>query len=839
MTSRRPQKAPSEPPRHLGDSRRVNRSLRRLGLLLSLARGALAWESIWPALWPLLGVGGVFLALALFDVLPALPAWFHLAVLLAFGGAALVCLWHALRSIALPDEHAGKRRLERDSDLTHRPLTALDDRMLTGQQDPESRSLWRTHQYRAVRNLVGLKVRWPRPGLAGIDPWALRGLVLLLILVSFASSDGNISGRLANAMLPQFQGELELPPSLDAWINPPTYTGLAPLYLDAAVEPKDRLKVPHGSILLAQVQGGGQAPELEIDERLVPFEPFAHDAYRLERQLTEGARLGVRQGGRVLAEWPLDLIPDNPPTIAFNAPPGRTDRSALRLTYQTEDDYGVVTAKAMIKRIDQPEEAPLEIDLVIPGAAPKIVEATTYRDLTPHPWAGLAVEIQLIAWDHLEQEGRSEALRTVMPERIFNHPVARALVELRKQLTVKPKARLPVVQSLSRLYDHPEHFFHDLVVALAIRSAERRLIYDPSDKARREVQQLLWDTALRIEEGELALAERELREAQQALMDALARDADDAEIQRLIDELQTALNNFLDELAEQMREQMARGEQPNEQQIPPDAQLLDRQDLQDLIDRARELSRSGARDAARELLSRLRDMLENLTANPYAGQMNQDMENASRMMENLENMMREQQELLDRSFERSQQGRQQDGMQGQGQRPQGQGQSQNMADAQRQEELRRNLGELMRQLGDLMGDIPRPLGRAEREMRDARDALSGEQPGQAIPPQTRSLDQLQQGMRSTLDRFMEMFANQPGETGEGSVSGRFGQQGRDPLGRESNGPASDSFTEGVQIPDQMELQRSREIVDELRRRRGERSRPAQELDYIDRLLQQF
>ena len=159
---------------------------------------------------------------------------------------------------------------------------------------------------------------------------------------------------------------------------------------------------------------------------------------------------------------------------------------------------------------------------------------------------------------------------------------------------------------------------------------------------------------------------------------------------------------------------------------------------------------------------------------------------------------------------------------------------------QRQEELRRSLGELMRQLGDAMGDIPRPLGRAEREMRDARDALSSEQPSQAVPPQTRSLDQLQQGMQATLDRFMEMFANQPGETGEGSVSGRPGQRSRDPLGRESNNPAGDSqFTEGVKIPEEMELQRSREIVDELRRRRGERNRPDIELEYIDRLLKQF
>jgi hypothetical protein len=37
----------------------------------------------------------------------------------------------------------------------------------------------------------------------------------------------------------------------------------------------------------------------------------------------------------------------------------------------------------------------------------------------------------------------------------------------------------------------------------------------------------------------------------------------------------------------------------------------------------------------------------------------------------------------------------------------------------------------------------------------------------------------------------------------------------------------------------MELRRSREILDELRRRSGDRQRPALELDYIDRLLHQF
>ena len=851
MTSERPHNPASDHDRARGEKASGDRALRRFGLLLALARGALAWETIWPAVWPVFGVLGVFLALALFGVLPVLPAWLHAVILIAFLGALGYGIWRAVRAISLPDPQAGKRRLEQDSELSHRPLTALDDRMMTGQQDPQSRALWRAHQHRTIRGLGRLKVRAPRPGLARLDPWALRGLVLLLLIVAFASSDGNVTGRLASAVAPQFSGKTALPPSLDAWINPPTYTGQAPLYLDANAAPGpesgQRLRVPSGSVLLAQVQGGGSdVPNLKVGEALEPFEPFAQDAYRLERPLTEGDSLSIRQGGRSLADWAMEIVPDTPPQIVFESAPGRTERSALLISYQAEDDYGVVRAKAIIKRIDQPDETPLEIDLVVPGAAPKVSNARTYRDLTPHPWAGLAVEVQLLAWDHPGQEGRSEVLRTVLPERIFNHPVARALVELRKQLTINPKGRLPVVQALNGLYDRPEHFFHDIVVALSIRSAERRLIYDPSDKAVTEVQQLLWDTALRIEEGELAIAERELRDAQQALIEALERGADDAEIQRLMDELQSALNNFLDELAEQMREQMARGE-TQEGTPPPGSQMLERQDLQNMIDRARELAQSGARDAARELLSQLRDMLENLTANPYAGQMNQDMQDASRMMENLENMMREQQELLDRSFERSQRGQQQNqqgqqgqqnqqGQQGEG-RNQQQGRSDNMSDARRQEELRRSLGELMRQLGDAMGDIPRPLGRAEREMRDARDALSGEQPGEAVPPQTRSLDQLQQGMQATMDRFMEMFANQPGETGEGSAPGRFGQSNPDPLGREGGGTGN--IHDGVDIPDQMELQRSREIVDELRRRRGDRDRPAQELDYIDRLLKQF
>ena len=61
---------------------------------------------------------------------------------------------------------------------------------------------------------------------------------------------------------------------------------------------------------------------------------------------------------------------------------------------------------------------------------------------------------------------------------------------------------------------------------------------------------------------------------------------------------------------------------------------------------------------------------------------------------------------------------------------------------------------------------------------------------------------------------------------------------RDPFGRptSSNGTVDQS---GVRIPDENTLQKSRQILDELRRRAGERSRPLIELDYIERLLKRF
>jgi hypothetical protein len=63
-------------------------------------------------------------------------------------------------------------------------------------------------------------------------------------------------------------------------------------------------------------------------------------------------------------------------------------------------------------------------------------------------------------------------------------------------------------------------------------------------------------------------------------------------------------------------------------------------------------------------------------------------------------------------------------------------------------------------------------------------------------------------------------------------------QNRDPFGRPMNNFGGIDTGE-VEIPAQSDLQRAREILDELRRRKGQPDRPAIERDYIDRLLKRF
>jgi hypothetical protein len=63
-------------------------------------------------------------------------------------------------------------------------------------------------------------------------------------------------------------------------------------------------------------------------------------------------------------------------------------------------------------------------------------------------------------------------------------------------------------------------------------------------------------------------------------------------------------------------------------------------------------------------------------------------------------------------------------------------------------------------------------------------------------------------------------------------------QDTDPLGRPLRGHDLDGDNT-VKVPGEIDVQRARRIIEELRKRFGESFRPQLELDYIERLLKDF
>lgn len=789
-------------------------------------------------------------------MLPDLNGWLHLVILIGFALALAYAIGWLLPGLRRPSRGEAIRRLERVNELEHRPLTRLEDSLATGNTDREAAALWELYRRRTLSQLGRLRIGAPHPNVVAKDPFALRAILGLLLIVALVVGWKDAPERIERSLTPSLSGfSFGDDVTVTLSITPPAYTNVAPLFLEhrpsndpaataAAGAPPAAISIPAGSLVLAQLQGLSDAPNLQLGDNSVAFEPLEPGTFQGKGEIKGGSRLAVTVDDTEVAGWPVTIVPDNAPAIDFGSPPGASERFALRLVYKASDDYGIQSVGATIRRADG-QTGPggisrIDLRLPLPGVDPKKAQQGSFHDLTPHAWAGLPVEIQLTATDAIGQTGRSAWVKVTLPERLFNHPVARAVAEQRKRLMTEPQSALNVARKLYSIGAQPQLYNDDLVAVLAFEVATGRLAMAMQGDARESeranrigsVVDLLWDLALRIEEGDFAMAEKQLRALQEALQKALAGNASDEEIQKLMDELQQAMDRYVDALKEKMdREPRGPRSRP---QMNSNLMEMRREDLQKMLERARDLAKSGARDAARDLLAQMQQLLENLQTQQMNAEMDPNLAEAMQMLDDMEQLIDKQQELLDQTFRDAQQQQQQDQQQqgqqqGQQQQPGGGGPQQQAA---RQEALRQGLGEMMRRYGDLMGEIPQSLGRAEGEMRESSGALGEGRPQDAVPPQSRALSDMQQALQDMTNQMAEALQAQQGRTG----ADRLGRN-EDPLGRDEEGMGS-PFGD-VQIPDQPDMQRAQEILEELRRRASERSRPRLERDYIERLLKQF
>jgi uncharacterized protein (TIGR02302 family) len=597
--------------------------------------------------------------------------------------------------------------------------------------------------------------------------------------------------------------------SLDAWVDPPPYTGLAPVYL--APGDKNVIAVPAGSVLNLRAHNAPHAPGLSLGGAFSLNNPprfiGGNGEYTDTAKLGHDARVRVRANGHVIGDWRLHAIADLPPVIAFDGVPSATERQAMKVSIRASDDYGVASGKLVIQPHGR-SGPPLSVD--IPLAPGKSVTQTNYFDLTAHPYAGLVVDAHLEARDAAGQVGKSRVVSFKLPARVFTDPLARALIEQRQNLaTSDAEGRKRVVAALDALTIAPDAFYAsktNLYMGLRAAYSGVRTAHGPEDIA--HVEDLLWQIAISLEQQGLLEAAAQLRQLQSQINQALAQHAPQDVIDELLKRYSQAMQRYTQALQNNPGAQQ--GQQQQQQMQGQNSKTITQKDLDDLLKAIQQMSASGNREGAQQMMAMLQSLLENMKVSReqggkggQGGQQNKALNDA---IQKFGDMMGQQRGLLDKTMRQQQ-----------GNGDPKDGGAQGLAGQEQQ--LRQQLNKLMQSLDP---KTAAQLGKAGEAMDRAQQSLNQKNLSNASNEEKNALEQLRQGANALAKQAKDNENSQTGEADD------------DPLGR-SKGATGNN----VKIPDMNEMARARAILQELRKRAGERGRPQQELDYYDRLLKEF
>jgi hypothetical protein len=773
-----------------------------------LARAALLWERAAPLWTPAALAYLAVLALAAAGVLQPLPVPLHAAVLASALALAAMFTVRAARRFRLPSREDARRRAEADSGLRHAPLASLDDTPAGG-----DRALWAEHQRQAEAAAVAARGRRPKAGLAAADPFALRFALPLLLALGLWSAGESGSRRLQTAFRPDLKADA-LPLQLEAWATPPAYTGRPPQPLPPE---GGAVALPSGSAVTLTLRGAAGAPGLGgLGTRFAETAPKVHVAKLI---VTRSGPLTVRRGG-VLARWPIEAIPDAPPTIAFAAPPSRGDRDTLAVVHRAQDDYGVaevrIRLRSGLRTIERPLDAPAT------NGEPQ----ASAVDLTATPFAGRTVRAVLVAVDAAGQTATSESLKVDIPERVYDEPSARAVAEAARQLR-RERSRYawlrrappdPETRAQARLMATlgPYYALHAAptgvkdAAATAMRLLDDRAVPDPvaaagltwtlrrlagaqSLRAAKALAPELIAVAERIERGPTGSADEVLRQAQRRLREAVARGAPPEEIARLLEEVRAAMAAYVAALAQG-------GPSPGEQAAGGSVTGAELDALWRAVEEA--LAR-GETEKAMAMM----DAIANLLASLQPGGSSEGSGGGQAGGGPLGPLQERQRALGDETFGATQ----------------GDDSRDPEAMAQEQAAL---AGRARQAAGATRGEAGARLREAAAAMQDAAGALQTYDLDGAVRAQRRADAALAEGARA-MDAARgagELLDQAMGEA--------------DPLGRRGSGSGL-ADGEGVAATPDDPAASAREALDAIRARAADRGRPEAELRYLERLLERF
>lgn len=859
----------------------------RLARLATLARVRLIWERYAPTL------ARPALALSILLIVSWLGLWEVAGdplrlIALATTIGLMIHAGLKARALRWPTESDARRRLEDTAGLSHRPLDTLGDAPVL------SPALWPAHVARAQTDASTIRRIGRIPSLSPIDRFGLRVIVPIALGLAIFLSWGLSLERVRHLLGPTLYSPTNpYAVTYEAWVDPPDYTGRPPIYAQG----DGIIRAPVGSTLVVRASGASDLPRPryigDAGQRFLTPTGLGQKSAEIRTVIDSSGVLDWRIGPWRQA-FTVDATPDAPPTIETLEPAEADKRDRLVLVFDAADDYGVeqILLEMVELTDDMSEATAFDTDVsAVDTQAGGFTEAkarTIKLDLTRHPLAGRKVLARLVAIDGADQRGLSTPFYTTVPDKIFVEPLAKAIIEQRGLLltgmdayspapidradndasdgtfdTYQTAWRLgraaPPVQRTAALIeavtDYPDpSLFNDPVVYMGLRHVGKTLRYARTEAALNGLPDHMWKLAIRAEFGVLGTALQEMQEAQEALREGIARRAPEREIDTLFSRYNQAVDAYMEEL----RKSATIGE-PGQGGGEP---MGSTDEIQALLDAIEEANRNGDTEGARRALAQLAELIENMQMqiNPSTGGegsgdegMTDEMREA---LEDLADTLGEQRDLQDqtRQAERDEL-RQQFGAEPSGE----------SASPEELAEQQARIESLVDGLREQLGEDGERAASGEGENADGQgEPGDADQPGGGDPSADDAGAGSGEGSAEAFERALEAMRNSEIALGRGDLSGSRQAQSdaisalrdagdaisremagprddqeasTDALGRELDGMDSDNAESDIDTRDNAE--RSREIIEELRRRAADAERDQQEQDYLDRLLKRF
>lgn len=478
-------------------------------------------EQIWSGLrWPLFVIFLWGLA-SLFHLPQTLPDALHFALELAALIFCIIFFYTRYHHLSPPSTEQLDRLIEHATHLQGHPLASLNDHPIAPRQTLVSQTqlhIWQEYQKRLVTNLSPLRVRAPRFFYNGYE--RTIALIFIVLYIAALSSGGHQSLlRLKAGFLPGTDDDLAPPASVQAWIDPPSFTKNPTIFLQTQLHKIDA-PILEGSHFFAVVTGRKGTPRLS-GVTILKRRNLEDNSWKLEAVITDHKRIALSMRGRIIASWDIVIQKDISPVVNWaKKPESHKNNWQTVISWKANQPQGLKTLELVLTHTGQHPLSgykPFISHIALPlDGHPVSSEGQVSLDLSAEPFAGRNVEAYLVATSLSGLKGKSPVQKLFLASRPFHDPLARALIELRKRLLLHEESQKQSFDELILLSQLPMPLDVKTVFSQTLIKAKQAS--SPND-----LPELLWFIALYCEDrsasgSDIALSMAEFRAAQQDVL---------------------------------------------------------------------------------------------------------------------------------------------------------------------------------------------------------------------------------------------------------------------------------------------------------------------------------